>query len=57
METGNWFSGRNVLIAPEALLTLDVEDEVFPVNLTMEQVKNSPDINTDQPVSRQNEIV
>jgi len=57
VETGNWFSGRNVLIAPEALLTLDVEDEVFPVNLTMEQVKNSPDINTDQPVSRQNEIV
>jgi hypothetical protein len=29
---------------------------MFPVDLTKEQVKNSPDINTDLPVSRQQEI-
>lgn len=56
VETGNWLSGRKVLISPEALLTPDWENEVFPVNLTKEQIKNSPDIDTEKPVSRQQEI-
>jgi len=56
VETGNWLFGRKVLISPEALLNHDWEQEVFPVNLTKEQVKNSPDIDTEKPVSRQQEI-
>lgn len=55
-ETGNWLSGRKVLISPEALLTPDWAAKVFPVNLTKEQVKNSPDIDTEKPVSRQQEM-
>jgi hypothetical protein len=38
------------------LLNHDWEQEVFPVNLTKEQIKNSPDIDTEKPVSRQQEI-
>jgi len=56
VETGSWLNHRKVLIAPEALIKPDWEHEIFPVNLTKEQVKNSPDIDTEQPVSRQHEI-
>jgi uncharacterized protein YrrD len=56
VETGNWLSKRKVLISPEALLESDLTNETFPVNLTKEQIKESPDINTDQPVSRQHEM-
>ena len=56
VKTGSWLFGRTVLISPEALLSPNWETEVFPVNLTMEQVKNSPDVDTEKPVSRQQEI-
>ncbi len=56
VDTGNWLSGRVVLISPDSITTPDWENRIFPVNLTKEQVKNSPDINSDLPVSRQEEI-
>lgn len=56
VETGGWLSGRKVLISPEAVTRGDWQDKVFPVRLTEEQVKNSPDIDTEQTVSRQHEI-
>ena len=52
-RAGNWFTGTRVLISPVALLELDWENQRFPVNLSREQIKNSPAINDDQPVSRQ----
>lgn len=55
VETGNWLSGRKVLISPQALKTPNWDDEVFPVELTKDQVKHSPEIDTDKPVSRQHE--
>jgi len=56
VETGSWLFGRKVLISPEALLTPDWEGKIFPVRLTKEQIKNSPDIDTEKPVSRQQEV-
>jgi uncharacterized protein YrrD len=56
VDTGTWLSGRVVLISPEALLSPDWVNKTFPVNLTKDQIKNSPDINTEVPVSRQEEI-
>lgn len=56
IETGNWFSNKKVLIAPQALLVPDWLNKSFPVNLTKEQIKNSPDIDTDQPISHRQEI-
>jgi sporulation protein YlmC with PRC-barrel domain len=56
VETGNWLSGRKVLIAAEMLLKPEWDKEIFRVNLSMEQVRNSPDIDTEQSVSRQEEI-
>lgn len=56
VKTGGWLFGRKVLISPEALLKPDWTKKEFPVNLTKEQIKNSPDIDTDKPVSRRMEI-
>jgi uncharacterized protein YrrD len=56
VETGGWMSDRKVLISPQAVKGRDWHEKVFPVALTQEQVKNSPDIDTEQTVSRQHEI-
>src|SRR5688572_14528188 len=56
IETGGWLFGRKVLLSPVELQTPDWQRKVFPVNLTQEQIKNSPDINTDKPVSLRQEI-
>ncbi len=56
VDTGNWLSGRVVLISTQAIVNTDWENKIFSVNLTKEQIKNSPDINTELPVSRQEEI-
>ena len=55
VKTGSWLFGRKVLISPQAVQTPDWANEVFPVNLTKEQIKNSPDIDTEKPVSKQQE--
>jgi len=51
VKTGNWLSGRKVLISPEAFDRARWNDETFPVHLTKEQILNSPDVNTDRPLS------
>jgi uncharacterized protein YrrD len=56
VKTGSWLSERRVLISPDALNKHPWENGIFPLNLTKEQVKNSPDIDNDKPVSRQQEI-
>jgi uncharacterized protein YrrD len=56
VDTGNWLFGRVVLISTEAIIATDWNNKIFSVNLTKEQIKNSPDINTELPVSRQEEM-
>jgi hypothetical protein len=53
VDTGNWLSGRKVLLPAFALGHLNAERHEFAVRLTMKQVKDSPDIDTMRPVSRQ----
>ena len=55
VETGSWLSSRKVLISPIAIGHPDGQERSLPVSITREQVKNSPDIDTDKPVSRQHE--
>jgi uncharacterized protein YrrD len=56
VETGNWLSHRRVLISPSAINQPDWSEKIFPAAITQQQVKNSPSIDTDKPVSRQHEI-
>jgi sporulation protein YlmC with PRC-barrel domain len=53
VDTGKWLSGRKVLLPTSVLGHLDPNGNEFAANLTMQQVKDSPDIDTERPVSRQ----
>ena len=55
VDTGNWLSGRKVLLPPLVLGHLHPTEHEFPVRLTKQQVKDSPEIDCDRPVSRQME--
>jgi hypothetical protein len=56
VDTGHWLPGRKVLLPTAMLIKPDVSKHSFQVSLTREQVKHSPDIDTDMPVSRLREI-
>lgn len=55
VDTGTWLPGRQVLVAPISLGVVDWETQRISVKLTTDQIKNSPSIDTDKPVSRQHE--
>jgi hypothetical protein len=56
VTTGGWLLSRKVLISNAVLKEPDWNNEIIPVNLTREQIKNSPDIDTERTISRQQEI-
>ncbi len=56
VDTGGWLSGRRVLISPMAIGDPNWAGRSLPVSITKEQVKNSPDVDTEQPVTRQHEL-
>ena len=55
VDTSKWLGGRNVLISPYAIGKPDWTGDIIPVTVNLEQVKNSPSIDTERPVSRQYE--
>jgi hypothetical protein len=52
VDTGTWLPGRQVLISP--LSVRQVDDKIL-VDLTRNQVQNSPPVEADKPVNRQQE--
>lgn len=56
VRVGRWHHCRRVLLSPVALGTPEWGSRRFPVRLSLEQVRHSPDIDTDKPVYRQHEI-
>jgi sporulation protein YlmC with PRC-barrel domain len=55
VATGSWLAERKVLISPISIHRPDWSAHRLPATITQEQVKNSPAIETDKPVSRQHE--
>ena len=51
VDTGPWILGRKVLIVPSALGEPSWASKELSVQLTRDQVKNSPDVQTDKPIS------
>jgi uncharacterized protein YrrD len=52
-DTGNWLTGRQVLISPYALVDVNKKEEQIAINLTKKQIEESPSLSSDKPVSRQ----
>jgi uncharacterized protein YrrD len=52
-DTGDWLTGRQVLISPYALAAVNKEDQNIAVDLTKKQIENSPSLDSHKPVSRQ----
>ena len=55
VDTGGWFANRKVLISPMSVVHMNRLDRTLSVCITRQQVKDSPDIDTDKPISRQHE--
>lgn len=55
VETGSWLGSRKVLLATSAVGVASWEDSLLSVDLTQDQVRHSPGIDTEQPVSREQE--
>ena len=52
-NTGNWLTGRKVLISPYSLNEVSPTAEEISVQLTKAQIEASPSIDSEKPVSRQ----
>jgi uncharacterized protein YrrD len=52
-DTGNWLPGRQVLISPYALNSVIKNEKRLSVDLTKNQIENSPSLDSHKPVSRQ----
>jgi uncharacterized protein YrrD len=51
-DTGDWLSGRKVLISPYALAGVRTEEKSITVQLTMKQIETCPSLDSDKPISR-----
>jgi hypothetical protein len=56
IDTGKWLPGRKVLLPPHTVRPPLPDSLALPVDLTREQVRNSPDIDTERPIERQAEL-
>ena len=52
-NTGNWLTGRQVLISPNSLIAVNKVEQYVSINLTKKQIEDSPSLDSDKPVSRQ----
>jgi hypothetical protein len=55
VDTGKWLPGRKVLVSPTSAVEADWTTHRIATALTKQQVEESPDIDTEKPVSREME--
>ncbi len=51
-DTGNWLTKRQVLISPHAFLAVNEAEQTIMLNLTYQQIEDSPFLRIGQPISR-----
>jgi hypothetical protein len=56
VRTGGWLLGKRVLISPMSVEKVDWVQKEVRTKLLREQVKNGPEVDTEMPVSRQEEL-
>lgn len=52
-DTGNWLTGRQVLLSPYALVAVMREERHITLNLSKQQIESSPALISEKPVSQQ----
>ena len=52
-NAGNWLTGRQVLIAPYALVAVNKERQEIAIHLSKRQIEESPALSSHKPVSKQ----
>ncbi|MFW5775112.1 MAG: PRC-barrel domain-containing protein [Chitinivibrionales bacterium] len=52
-DVGGWLRGREVLLATSSVKQM--QDQIFSMNISREQIEKSPPVDTNKPVSRQQE--
>jgi uncharacterized protein YrrD len=52
-DTGDWLTGRQVLISPHSLVAVVKDKQQITIELTKKQIEDSPSLDSDKPVSRQ----
>jgi hypothetical protein len=53
VDTGGWLTSRRVLLSPIAVRDTNWQHDRIAVNLTRDQVRDSPDWDTERPIARQ----
>lgn len=56
VDTRNWLPGRKVLVSPEWIASVTWVDNTVAVNLTKEQVEESPEYDPARPINREYEL-
>lgn len=56
VDTGGWLTGQQVLISPYAIAAVNNVAKCIDIDLSKKQIKNSPPLESDKPVSRQFEL-
>jgi len=56
VRTGSWFSEKRVMLSPSAITQVVWEEPSLFVNLTKEQIRESPDLDLQKPVTREQEM-
>jgi hypothetical protein len=56
VDTGTWLPGKRVLLVPAVVGGVDAERGEIVTGLTAQQVEDSPPVETEKPVSRQQEL-
>ncbi|MFN2127843.1 MAG: hypothetical protein ACK2TU_08300 [Anaerolineales bacterium] len=55
VNTINWLPKRKVLLSPFTVGAVDEQNQLVSIELAQQQIKNSPPLGTDQPISRRYE--
>lgn len=55
-DTSNWWDGRRVLLKPEWIQSVRWPDRKIEVNMSREKIRNSPEWDPGQPLSREYEL-
>src|SRR5690349_16927612 len=56
IRSGGWLDEQMVLVVPHAFMSADLTERTMHLSLSREQIQQSPAIETDPPVYRQQEL-